>query len=248
MARRVFFCHQRPAGATVAAVVLAASVFLPVQAQGTSPSVGSTAQADTPVGSAPSEQCDAQAAFERQLDQRDLVPFPCTSGCPSRVMKRSSDPIPRGLPVTKSRLLSRMPSSAANNGAPLPPVATDCLNPFRMQPDGCNGIKPRNPTGRAGRSVPGASRLRQEGLWRCAPPCGLGGGGAAPARSDSCLATAPASTCAMAARGWQLATLLGDRGNCIARCNQTTRDDPRRQSQAGYQRTAEYWSRIGAHP
>jgi hypothetical protein len=75
MVRRTFFCHQRPAGATVAAVVLAASVFLPVQAQGASPSVGSIAQADAPVGGAPSTQGDAQAAFEQQLEQRDFGTF-----------------------------------------------------------------------------------------------------------------------------------------------------------------------------
>jgi hypothetical protein len=53
-------------------VLLAATVFLPVWAQGTSPGVGSTAQADTPVGSSPSEQGDTRVEFERQLDQGDL--------------------------------------------------------------------------------------------------------------------------------------------------------------------------------
>jgi len=111
MARRVFCCHQRPAGA---AVVLAATVFLPVWAQGTSPGVGSTAQADTPVGSAPLSSAMLGLSSSGGSISAIWIPNPMYKRLPQRGHEEVFRSYTQGLPVTKSTLLSRMPSSAAS--------------------------------------------------------------------------------------------------------------------------------------
>lgn len=172
------------------------------------------------------------------------MPNPMYKRLPQRGHEEVFLPYSQALPVTESRLLSSMHSSAARTGVPYSSMVTDCLNAFQMQAHRCNGIKPQ--TTRADRLVSHASHHAER---RCAMGAGLWAWHRRGSSrcSDSCVATPPVRTCAMAAHGRRSASLLGSRDNCIARCIRLTRDDPRGQSQAGCALVAANRFRIGVH-